>query len=259
MGYNTTNIQLLGGTVQQGWATKLDSASSTALEKKGIVRWDVHPNLGWRGFQYLRCDQSGGMSAGDLATQIANVSINNITAGTTTSITTSGLTANIYVDGILYCLDDAGAAGAAPEGESGRIISNTATKVSIHSDDAFSVSTAVNDDFEIHIPWAVGDAAVNDQARRVLGVSMADLSQYQYGWFQFYGLNPRVLAVAAGTALTKNEACVAGNGGLVTDGSTAAAELRIGTTVVGLTSDTVRRYAHVDLFCGAAFKLTASA
>ena len=124
-------------------------------------------------FVYARCDQSGGCAAGQLQSYVANTAINNITSGTTTSITTSGLTADLLVDGILYCIDDAGGAGAAPEGEKGRVVENTTTVVTIDSDDAFSAAPAANDDFQVHLPFAVDDSADGDFAHQVAGVAMA--------------------------------------------------------------------------------------
>ena len=126
----------------RGWSTTLDSSDPVAKERVGAVRYTTDEKWGLRGFKYVRFDQSGGMTTGQLASQVANVAIANITAGTTTSITTSGLTANILVGGILVCTDDAGGAGAAPEGEKAIIAANSATVVEIDSDDAFSVAPA---------------------------------------------------------------------------------------------------------------------
>lgn len=244
----------LYGAVQQSWATELDSSSATPLEKKGAIRYDMHPTWGLRGFQYLRCDQSGGCTAGQLQSLRAVVAVNNIPSGTTTSVTTSGLTANIYVDGILYCLDDSGGAGAAPEGQSGRIVKNTETVITIHSDDAFTVAAAANDDFQIILPWAVVDSADGDAAGIVAGVAMADQDQYDYGWFQFLGVHPQVDAIAAGTAIPIYESVVA-NTAVVNDGAGDAVDLRVGRILHGLSSDTVTRKAIVNLCCGAAFNV----
>lgn len=247
----------LGGTNQQSWQTKLDSSSDTPLEIPGIVREDIHPVFGVRKFQYLRCDQSGGCTAGQLQSYRANVAINNISAGTTTSITTTGLTAGILEGGILQCLDDAGAAGAAPEGEVGRVVANTTTQVFIDTNDAFSVTPAANDDFVVILPWAVDDSADGDFAGQVAGVSMTDHDQYDWGWFQFFGINPDVDAVAAGTALPAQESVVA-DAAVVNDGAGDAVDLRIGRVLHQLSSDTVLRKAVVDLYCGVAFKMSNS-
>jgi hypothetical protein len=250
--------ELLGQSQQRSWRTKLTASHDSAQEKKGDVRWEMNPTWGIRGFVYKRIDQSGGMTAGQVCSQVANTTITNITAGTTTSITTSGLTADILVGGLLVCTDDAGAAGAAPEGEKGRIIANTATLVTIDSNDAFSAAPAVNDDFAVHLPWAVDDSADGDASGIVQGVVMAAQDQYDWGWVQFYGIHPSVDSIAAGTAIVVDESVVAG-AALVTDGAADAADLRIGRCLVGLTSDTVLRETVVDLFCGNAYKMGLSA
>jgi hypothetical protein len=251
-------LELRGQSQQRSWATKLNSTSATALERKGDIRWETHPFWGLRGFKYCRIDQSGGMTAGQVSSQLANVSIANITSGTTTTITTSGLTADILVDGLLVCIDDAGAAGAAPEGEKGRIVANTATLVTIDADDAFSVAPAVNDDFKVHLPFAVDDSADGDAAGIVQGVVMAAQDQYDYGWVQFYGIHPSVATVAAGTAIVVDESVVA-DAAIVTDGAADAVDLRIGRALVEVTSDTVLRETAVFLCCGPAFNMGLSA
>jgi len=247
-------LELRGQQQKAGWATQLDSSSATALEKKGSVRWENHPTWGLRGFKYCRIDQSGGMTAGQVCSQLANVSVANITSGTTTVITTTGLTADIYVDGLLYCIDDAGAAGAAPEGELGRIVANTTTTITVDTNDAFSVAPAANDDFNIQLPWAVDDSADGDAAWIVQGVVMAAQDQYDYGWVQFYGVHPAVPVVAAGTALPVNESLVA-DAAVLNDGAGDAIELRVGTVRFPVASDQVVRKAVVFLFCGEAFNV----
>jgi len=244
--------------VQLAHRTTLDSSSAEALELPGVTRYTHDPRLGLRGFKYVRFDQSGGCTRGQLQSKRANIAITNITAGTKTSITLAGQTADIYVGGILVCVDDAGGAGAAPEGESGIIVANTTSVITIDSNDAFSVAPAANDDFVVILPWAVVDSADGDAAGIVQGVAMADHDQYDWGWIQFLGINPDCDAIAAGTALTVNESVVA-NTAVVNDGAADAVDLRIGRLLVQLSSDTVARKAVVDLYCGEAFKMGLSA
>lgn len=237
----------------KGWATTLDASDSTAKEVLGSIREDQHPVFGLRKFIYVRFHQSGGVAAGELQSFLAPVSVANITSGTTTSITTSGLTADLYVGGLLQCIDDAGAAGAAPEGEKALITKNTTTVITIDADDAFSAAPAANDDFEIVLPFAVVDSDDTDYSYEVAGVTMAAHDQYNYGWVQFYGLHPSVATVAAGTAIVKGEIVVAG-AALVTDGAGDGLELSVGVAKTGLSSDTVLRETLVDLYCGPANK-----
>lgn len=249
--------QTVNAHSRAAWRTTLDASHTTPQEQLGAIRFDYHPHYGVRGFEYLRSDIAGTASQGTIVAQADNVSVANITSGTTTMITTAGLTADIHVGGLLYCLDDAGAAGAAPEGESGRIIKNSTTVITIDPNDAFSAAPAANDDFVIIKPWAVR-AASTDAAAIVKGALMADQPQYSYGWAQFLGINPFVAAVAAGTTIPAGESVITAAGGLVTDGAGAVAELRIGQILHQLTTDTVVRRAIVRLFCGAAFGLSNS-
>lgn len=248
--------KLLDGNtgLNRAWSTTLSASDTTAKERPGSVRYTVDSKWGLRGFKYVRFDQSGGVTTGQLQSQVANTAIANITAGTTKSITTTGLTAGNLVGGLLVCTDNDDSAGAAPEGESGIITANSTTVVEIDLDDAFSVAAAVNDDFEVLLPFAVDDAAAADSAGRVQGIVMADHIQFNFGWVQFYGLNPSVDAIAAGTALPVDEGAIAG-AALVTDGAGAANNLQVGVIKVGLTIDTILRKAVIDLYCGDAFKI----
>lgn len=240
------------------WGTALNASDTSAKDEKGAVRWSYDPVFGIRGFQYVRFDQSGGADKGQLVKYSPLTTITNITSGTTTTITTSGLTANILVDGILRCSDDAGGAGAAPEGEQALITANTATLITIDSNDAFSVSPAVNDDFTVELPWSVADTAAGDTAVLVAGVVLTDQDQYDWGWVQFAGLCPEVNCIAAGTAITAAKSLIADTN-VVTNGSTSAVELRVGYTKTGISSDTVLRKIPVYLNCGVGLRLGASA
>ncbi len=243
---------------RQVWSTSLSASDTTAKDEKGAVRWTYDEVFGIRGFQYVRFDQSGGADKGQICKFAPLVTITNITSGTTTSITTSGLTADIYAGAILRCSDDNSATGAGLEGEQAVISSNTTTLVNIDTNDAFSVAAAVNDDFTIEIPWAVVDTAAGDTAVLVAGVSMADQDQYDYGWVQFAGLHPEVNCIAAGTAITADKSLIADTN-VVTNGSTSAVNLLLGYTKTGTKTDTVLRKIPVYLNCGVALRLGASA
>jgi hypothetical protein len=240
------------------WGPDLDSSSATPLTTRGAIRWDFNPHFGYRRFQYLRCDQAGGCTAGQLQSYRANATITNISGShTTTTITTSGLTASEYVGGILFCHDDAGGAGAGPEGESGMITANSTTVITIDDDDAFSAAPANNDDFTVVLPWAVDDSADGDEVGNVAGVAMAAHDQYDWGWFQCEGIHPTCDIIAAGTALPVGESLVA-DAALLTDGAGDGIDLRVGKLKVPIASDQVVRTAVVDLFCGAALRISNS-
>lgn len=257
MTFSTTNLTTSGG-VPFVSAAELTASTTTPVFPYGAIYKDLHPTLGPREFKYVQFHAAA--SRGDSARFLDPISVTNITSGATTSVTLTGAgwTANLYKGGLLRCLDDAGGAGAAPEGEIARIKSNTTDTIYLESSDAFSTAPAANDDFQIILPWAVQDAAAGDVARNVAGVAMATQAQYSWGWVQYKGLNPYVNVVAAGTAITTKKSLITGTN-VLTDGSTSAAELRVGFAMHAVTSDTVARYALVDLNCGPAFSLGASA
>lgn len=240
------------------WNTTLDASDSSPKEEKGAVRAIFEPNLGWRYFQYVRFDQSGGATKNNICAYRGLVSVSATGTGTTTTIVTTGATANILVGGLIQCLDDAGGAGAAPEGENGIVVANTATLITLDPNDAFTAATASSDTFRVHLPWAVVDSAAGDTAATTAGVIMATQTQYNWGWVQFAGLHPTVAAVAAGTTITAGKSLIASTN-VVTNGSTSAAELRLGYSPFQLTTDTVLRTIPVYLNVGYALRLGASA
>lgn len=258
MSLQTAKLYIESALNRTVWNTTLDASDTTAKEQKGAVRWTYDPLFGIRGFTYVRFDQSGGGDANQLVSYRGLISVDNITSGTTTTLTTSGLTADILADGFIRCLDDAGGAGAAPEGETAKIVKNTTTVITIDSNDAFSVSPAANDDFRVELPWAVVDSAAGDIASRVAGICLVAQDQYDYGWVQFCGRHPGAAIVAAGTAVTAGKSLIADTN-VLTNGSTSAAELRVAYALHGASSDTVLRTLPVDLFCGKAFSFGASA
>ncbi|MGD9600053.1 MAG: hypothetical protein AB7P94_17395 [Steroidobacteraceae bacterium] len=250
----TALFSLHGNAFASGWQTELDSSSSTALEVPMAIRYEQNPVFGVRGFQYLRVWNSS-VTAGDILGRKAPVPIADITSGTTTSITKAGaFVADYYVGGILWCADNADSAGAAPENQFARIIRSTTDTLTIDQTDAFSPAAATNDDFFVFMMSGADDTVTTNYAYDIAGVAMADHDQYDWGWFQFYGIHPAVKAIAAGTAITPGEAVIATDGNLVTGSAGADVDQRLGITL-GLSSDTVKRTAYVNLFCGAAYPM----
>ena len=237
---------------RMGWATKLDASDSSANEVIGTVRWDQHPILGLRGFQYVRFHFAA--TAGEWCSQIGNVALANMTGTATTSFTlASSMTADLYVDCLFRVKDDTGGAGAAPEGETARIIANTADVGTLHPDDELSAALASGDDGEIICPNRVEQTAGGDQAYTVRGVALAAQTAYYYGWVQFYGLNPVAKFVAAGTAVTGAKGVIAANSGLATVSSTSDRSLLIGSLdCTTIASDQVGRTNIVHVQCGVA-------
>lgn len=135
--------------------------------------------------------------------------VDDITAGSTTSATTTGRTASDDVGKLCSCYDNADSAGAAPEGEFSVIAANTATVLTMDADLPFSVALAVNDDLALIGTYQAELCADGDLAHAVHGVAVGDqgISDNSYGWVQMEGITKASLK---SEALTKN-------GGLVAD------------------------------------------
>jgi hypothetical protein len=240
------------GNTRLAWGTELYASDSTQKEILGSVRWDVNPIWGLRGFEYVRFHFAAEL--GQLCTQVANVAIANQTGTVKTGFTLTGsMTADIYVGCLARVKDDAGAAGAAPEGELARIISNTANAAVFHPDDELSAALASGDDLEIICPNRVKVAAAGEESLLVRGVAMAAQTAYYYGWVQFYGRAPHAQFVAAGTAVTGPKGLIAATGGLLTVSNSSSRSILVAsleTTTVA--TDQVKRTDLAFMHCGVA-------
>lgn len=190
----------------------LNRDDSTPYMRPGTIAW-VTDAFGPRLVKYVKILQSGGMAKGELcayASDGANVkstTITNITSGTTTSFVTSSLTADRHNGMLSFVLDDAGGAGAAPEGETSIVAKNTATLVTLEPDYPYSASLAVNDDIELIATHQMEDAADGDEAWTCGGIVLAKdgISANGYGWIQLEGVTPALTANSA----TEGDPCVA--------------------------------------------------
>lgn len=168
----------------------------------------VHDLFGERKFVYVKNQHGSAASQGEWLARVALPStVTANAAGTVTTIkdTAAAYTVDDYVGYFVFCKDDAGAAGAAPEGESSYIVSNTATIITIHPDMPFTVATAASDTFGLW-PNAHGRLADSDNdtlACNVFGVVMASsLGDNEYGWCQYYGNHPGAKTTVAALDLT---------------------------------------------------------
>lgn len=210
-----------------GSALEADDASP-GYRKGGITV--VSDDYGTRIFQYCRNQSGSAQAQGELAKKVADVAVTNITSGTTTGATKVGAwTANIHVGRIFHVDDNDDSAGAAPEGETAPIVSNTADAIVTDSEYPFSVALAANDDVRSFSPgWHLTDAADGDLAKECVGVVVpsAGISDGNYGWYQNYGFNPKVNHKAS-TAVTTNNPVVADAAAVGPHGSDTA-ELWVG-------------------------------
>jgi len=201
---------------------------------------------GFRVLEYVHNISGAAALKGALLSRKADLAITDLVSGTTISVTDSGLTANTMQGQILYIDDNADSAGAAPEGESGIITSNTTTTINIDAARPFTVATAVSDDVRVVYSSAVVASADGDLTGIARGVVLANggITNLQYGWIQRYGYCPDVTH--------KNNACVAGEP-VVSDVSQVnawgsdAVSLWVGQQVGTFTADNVHLYSPVLL------------
>ena len=222
--FRYTSVVLDNGS----FGTDLAANHATAQETPGIER-AIMTAYGPSWVRYGKATQSGGVTRGELTKYKANVSIDNITSGSTTTIVTTGLTANAHDGDILVCFDNNDSAGAAPEGEAVPIIKNTTTTVYIDPNNPFSVATAANDDFRVVSFSKNIDSAAGDEIVDLFGIAAATITENYWGWFFFDGICPYALVKAA-TALTADKALIADTA-RVSISSTSADQLLIGVAL----------------------------
>lgn len=168
--------------------------------------------FGMRIFQYGQTQQSGGMSKGELSARLADVT-GTVTAATgevndTTHLAdTTNFTADVEAGKICMITDDAGAAGAAPEGECSIVVANTVTQLTLDPNYPLSSAPGVGDTYANRSVYHHDDSADGDLAVNILGLVMADRTALGFGWLQMYGFNPGALYTTA--AVTKGNPVVA--------------------------------------------------
>lgn len=209
--------------------------------------WD--PLWGLRIFKLVKNLNGSTIAQGDLMTFVDTASVGTITAGTTTSITTSGLTANDLEYQMIICGDDAGAAGAAPEGECSLCTANTATLITLHPDYPFSAAIAASDTAAVCYLNAVNDAAANDE--RGYGLGTLATAGIAYGaavdnyWFW---LLQKGWCSAKNTDALAVQELIAGTA-LIQDASEGAQELVIGQCPLAQFAGTEASFATVYINC----------
>jgi len=237
----------------------LDRIDSTPLEELGALRIELDNAYGERWFRYVQNRTSGTLAADSLV-MLDGEAISAITAAAnstnTYALRASGsfVTDKMEVGDMLTVVDDAGAAGAAPEGEYSVITKVAALRVDFSP--AISANLAVNDTITFIKRWSVIASAAEICARHC-GAVMGALLTESYGWMQTKGIYRGANVVAAGTAIAEGARLVPGTAILVPRGAIAAnandgtdiAEVTIARALQSLASDTVRRKCIVDLQC----------
>jgi len=244
---------------KQYFKSKLTDFSTTDDEGLGTEREEFDNILGLRRYRWIRNVKGSAFAAGESTSwekrMAAPVSVTAVNAGdpplSTTSISVAPATFTARTLAGLYFRvhNDAGGAGAAPEGEVHRIKTNTAQTITLPDDDPLTTSIGAADTFVIFRPWYVIASADADTRPEWAGVSMSAIPDQSYGWIQCAGIHTQVLVVAAGTAVAQGDLMKPGAGILVTGADNADNAECVATCLAnGLQSGTVLRKALMMLF-----------
>jgi len=212
-------------------------------------------------FRYVQ-NISGGALVKDALVQADGLVVAAVSAsaGTTTTVTRASgsfVSDLVKVGDIIGVLDDAGAAGAAPEGEIAVVTKVTALVVTFAP--ALTAAIAASDTVEFHRPWTIKASVAGETLPGLLvGIPMVDIANGEFGWIQTRGSYPNANVVAAGTAVAKLTPLYSGTalltpvGPALTEGTpniliAGKSYAGVAWAVQGLSSDTVRRKALVFL------------
>ena len=230
----------------------LNADDLTAKHQPGTITI-IHDSFGMRMFKYMRTQQSGGQSKGELVSRVANVTgtvtaVSGETNDTAHLSDTSNFTADDEVSKLCIITDNADSAGAAPEGEVAIVTANTVTQLTFDPNYKLSTAPAVSDTYSnlsisLHDDSADGDLAIN-----VFGLLMQDRTADYYGWIQFYGYNPGALYTTAAVT-PANDPVVADAAALLDFGSDTE-ELWVGyapLAIAGDLADPFRSLVFIDL------------
>lgn len=207
----------------------LTGESPTASPEFNAGGWAfMNDAFGARILTYKKVTQSGGQTVGQLGMRDSDVTITDITAGSTTSFTTTGLTADANV-GNFAVVSDAG--NAAPENEVGIVVANTATVVNIDPGRPYSAALAANDDLVLVRAHDVIDSTDSTTAVSLQGICFHGVpTQFRWGWYQIYGYYPGAAIGATTSAgdLAAEDTATLGDAG-VTGIEDVAARLPVAT------------------------------
>jgi len=191
------------------------------------------------------CNRSGGTLAQGALAKWYSTTVTDIDSGAVGSITKAAeWTAGEQQHNLLFCSDDAGAAGAAPEGEMVYIVKNTANILYVQPE--FTVAPAANDDFIIRSRTQIIASAIGDSRAECAGVVLAEdgIPDNYWGWICAKGI---VWALQkAGTAIAADTTLIADTGRM-TVSSTSDNGLSVAYSVVDLKVDSVSDLMPVEV------------
>lgn len=211
------------------------------------------------GVRYMECVQNrsgGALAVGSFVSSIGGndgITAYTATGGSTTTVSGGAtLTANKHVGAILIIKDDAGAAGAAPEGEDSIVERNTTSVLTVNSDLPFSVAPANGDTTEIRNTWGVEAAAAGDVSAVAKGVVISEggIPDTYFGFVQCFGVCRRVNVTAA-AVLAPNSMLITGAGTVNVTGAASGHRLHVGLSLGTVSTDQVLAKCVAMIACGA--------
>ena len=233
-----------------------DDASPTTGPKArpGTLSW-ITDAFGPRIVKYIRAVSTnfayGRPVALDSDAQNIITTSYTVLTGTTTGFTlSSGGQANVtngdHQGAICFVTDDAGAAGAVPEGEAGIVTFNSATVFTLEPTYPLTAALAVNDTVDIVSNYQTEDTFDGDEAWTVRGICLPTdgITAGNYGWVQVEGV---CMARHIASAITEGDPVVTDYRAIGPFGSDGQ-ELHLGIAVAtGASTDEAQPFVPVNL------------
>lgn len=243
---------------EKSWIIRLEDTVSDALyhERLGNIgeKWEMpmpgairkhQATIGAGPYRNVEChgecvfrwgvNRSGApILANTIARYYANQAVTASGNGTVSTFVDAGqFTEHEEVGNKLYILDDAGAAGAAPEGQWGVIVANTANILTVQPD--FTVATGTGDTGIIVSDGKLDLLGGAIERRETFGVALVDVADDYWAWWLCFG--EVTVQVVAGTAITGAIGLIGAAGGLLDDSSTSGQDIMLARSDVNCSAD----------------------
>lgn len=197
----------------------VDLSANDATPRARAGAWSFYvDSFGFHIAKYVKNAGATALVLGDVVVKAADVAFTAGVLASATRVTTTGLTAGAHTGKLLLVEGNDTSAGAAPEGETGIITSNTATVINVDTQLPFSVSSVADIDCRIVTPgWHGIQGGAAALARDVLGIvaGLDGISAGNYGWVMVEGYVPQAKFTAAAVTAGVN-VVTAATGQLVT-------------------------------------------
>lgn len=249
---------------EKSWIIRLEDTVSDALyhERLGNIgeKWEMpmpgairkhQATIGTGPYRNVECHgecvfrwgvnrKGDTISAHMIARYFANQAVTADVIGTVSTFTDTGqFVEHEEVGNKLFILDDAGAAGGAPEGQWGVITKNDENTLYVQPD--FTLATAVGDTGIIVSDGKLDLLGGAIERRETFGVALVDVPDNYWGWFLCYG--EATALVAAGQAIAGGIGLIGVAGGRLDDSNTSGQDIMLARSDVNsaadLASDTI--------------------